>query len=126
MIMGFLNFGKKKKEVTPTNSLGESLDELQDGELPWGWVAKFKDYYKPKDDKLSSLAVATKGTMAKEEKVQKLQDLIEYFYEYKNECQSKGGCIAKYFDNMWMHCKNSRSSDFIFITPYEDELKKLG
>lgn len=41
------SFIKKKKNVEPepkVNSLGESLDRLIDGELPFGWVTHHKDF----------------------------------------------------------------------------------
>lgn len=70
------------------------------------------------------LAIKTR-TKNNSEKITALQDLIHYFYAYKSECQDMGECFSKWFDDMWMHCKNSRCDDFIYITPYEEELKKL-
>lgn len=70
------------------------------------------------------LAIKTR-TKNNSEKITALQDLIHYFYAYKSECQDMGECFEKYFDDMWMHCKNSRCDDFIYIIPYEEELKKL-
>lgn len=122
--MGFFGL-KKKAPVQPTNSLGQPLDRLIDGELPWGWALKFKDYYKPKDDAMVSIAVQVRSTKDPIEKIQLLQNLIEYFYSYKLECEAKGECFAKYFEENWMHCHNSKSDDFVYIHPFENQLTKL-
>ena len=70
------------------------------------------------------LALKTK-TPDEEKRIAALQDLIQYFYSYQSECQSMGVCFAKYFDSTWMHCKNNRCNEFIYIKPYEEELQEL-
>lgn len=120
-------FSRKKKVDSPTtttNSLNQPLDQLINGELPFGWYAHHKHIVKPKDDVLIELALKTQ-TSDKQKRIEALQNLIQYFYSYQAECQSMGECFAKYFDDMWMHCKNNRCNDFIYITPYEEELQSL-
>ncbi len=119
--MGLFNFKKKSK----TNSVNQPLDCLVNGELPFGWVYHHKDYFKPKDDHMTSLAVKISSTKDNNQKLVLLQELIDYFYSYKAECDAKGECFAKYFDEMWMHCKNSKCDDFIYIKPYEEQMMKL-
>jgi len=120
-------FGFKKKKLPPqaVNSSGQPLDKLIDGELPFGWVYKYQSYYKPKDNEMVSIAVQIRSTKNLNEKISLLQNLIDYFYSYKKECEIKGECFQKYFDLNWMHCHNSKSDDFVYIQPYEDELNKL-
>ena len=118
---------KPKSKFNPkssVNSIGRDLNKLVDGNLPFGWIAYHKNIVKPKDDKMVSLALKTK-TQDLNEKIIALKNLIQYFYSYKEECKSMGECFEKYFDDMWMHCHNSRSNDFVYITPYEEELKLL-
>lgn len=116
--MKLFNFKKKQ------NSKGQNLDKLVDGELPWGWVIYFKDFYKPRNDKMVELAMKT-HSKDKDEKISALKELIAYFYAYKKECSEKGECFEKYFDNEWMHCLNNQNKDFIYITPYEEELERM-
>lgn len=122
--MGFFNFKKKKCEKQ-TNSLGQSLEKLINGELPFGWYAHYQHIVKPKDTQMVALAMKTQ-VKDKAERITALENLIQYFYSYKFECQSMGECFEKYFDDTWMHCKNSRCDDFVYIKPYEDELKELN
>ncbi len=107
-----------------TNSIGQNLNKLIDGKLPFGWSVHYKDVMKPKDDKMISLALRTK-TQDLNERITALKNLIQYFYSYKEECKSMGECFEKYVDEVWMHCQNSRCNDFIYITPYEEDLKIL-
>lgn len=118
-------FGRKKKKPDPPKkSIGQNLDKLINGQLPFGWTIHYKHIMKPKDDVLIELALKTQ-TSDKQKRIEALQNLIQYFYSYQAECQSMGECFAKYFDDMWMHCKNNRCNDFIYITPYEEELQSL-
>jgi hypothetical protein len=117
-------FGRKKKVNTPTNSINQPLDKLVNGELPFGWYAHNKHIIKPKEDRMVELALKTR-TPDEEKRIAALQELIQYFYSYQAECQSMGECFAKYFDERYMHCMNSRCDDFVYITPYEQELNEL-
>ena len=91
-------FKRKKKDQKPVNTFGQDLNKLIDGKLPFGWVVKFKDYYQPKDSKMTELALSIKGKNG-QERIAALQTLIKYFYSYKEECKLKGECFEKYFDN---------------------------
>ena len=118
-------FNKKKKIEPQRNSIDQPLDHLINGKLPFGWVYHFKEWYKPRDHHLTSIASKLCETTTKEQRILIIKELIEYFYSYKSECENKGECYAKYFDEMWMHCKNNKCDDFIYISPYEEELKFL-
>ena len=118
-------FNFKKKQSAPTNSLGQPLDKLINGELPFGWVKHYDYFYKPRNDQMVQLAKATTSAKSDEEKIVALQNLITYFYTYQKECSQQGECFKKWFEDYWLHCKNSTCEDFIYITPYEEELKKL-
>ena len=118
-------FNFKKKQPTPTNSLGQPLDKLINGELPFGWVKHYEHYYKPRNDQMVQFAKATQPAKSNDERIDTLRHLIAYFYMYQEECFSKGECFKKWFEDYWMHCKNSTCEDFIYITPYEEELKIL-
>ena len=122
--MKLFNFLKSPKEPK-TNSINQPLDHLIDGELPFGWIKYHQEYFKTKDDGMVELASKALHIKDKNERIIALQKLIDYFYSYKAECDAKGECFAKFFDMQWMHCKNSRCEDFIYITPYEEELLKL-
>lgn len=115
---------KKKSNKIQSNTIAQPLDRLVNGELPFGWITYHKDYFKPKNDIMVALAMNTQ-VKNQDDRIQALQILINYFYSYKQECKEKGECFEKYFDDLWMHCKNSICNDFIYIKPYEDELQSL-
>lgn len=101
------------------------FEKLVNGELPVGWAYHFRDVYKPKDDQMVTLAIKVQSSKNKDERIEALKSLIQYFYAYKTEFKSMGECFEKYFDDMWMHCQNSICDDFVYIKPYEEELEKL-
>lgn len=112
----------KKKTIKQTNQPNQ--EKLDHGELPFGWTAHHRDWFKPKDDALISMSnlAAIKNP---DQRIKQIQFLIEYFNSYRKEAHDKGECFEKYFEDMWMHCHNSRDKDFPFIKPYEEELAKL-
>lgn len=116
-------FGKKK---STTQQLPQrNVERLEHGELPFGWYAKHKDYLKQQEQKMTSLAANLPPAKEKSLRIKGLQTLISFFYTFKSECEAKGECFKKYFDDMWMHCHNSKNPDFVYIQPYEAELKNL-
>lgn len=114
-------FGKKSSPQTSKTD----VERLEDGELPWGWLARHRSWFEPKDKVITSMSVNLQNTKTTEQRIHQLEALIEYFYAYKQEAHQKGECFEKYFDDMWMHCHNSRNPDFVFIEPHEAELRKL-
>ena len=148
IMFNFFNKTKeqKKKESITLNIMGEKidvdpdklakwnedlqknkLDKLEDGELPFGWYAKNKkwiDYFKQKEHVLVEYALASQKAIG-QEKIDILRKMIKYYYSLKEECYSKGECYQKYFDDMWVHCHDSRNEDFEYIKQYEDELLEI-
>lgn len=107
------------------NTFGDSLDKLDNGELPWGWVSAKADFIRPRDDKLCSLSVNASKATSIDEEIALLKELIAYYYEYRKECISMGECYFKYFSDMHMHCHNSKNKDFEFVAPAEERLKYI-
>lgn len=95
-----------------------------DGELPWGWLSKNMPLCKPYEDTIVKMAVDLKGTTGSD-RIDRLDRLIAFYYEYKRFCYSKDECFIKYFSDSWEHCHNSRCKDFEYITRFEEELKEL-
>lgn len=134
-LFGKFNVLKKHKKstsisfvpnVTPThNSLGEPLNQLDgDGELPFGWTAyhpELKNY----ESEIVQLALKARKFNDVDSRVKSYKKLIEKFYEYKNYCYNKDECYKKYFDENYLHCHNSTSSDFSYIQPFEQELEDI-
>lgn len=96
----------------------------EDGELPWGWLSQNGYICKPYEERMVQEAVDLNGSVGSD-RIARLKRLIALFYEYKDFCYSKDECFIKYFSDGWEHCNNSRRKDFIYITPYEEELKEL-
>lgn len=116
---------KNTQSKSATNSVNQPLNKLINGQLPFGWAMHFKSWYQPKDDAMVAIAVKLSATKDKNQRLELLQSLVDYFYSYKAQCKAQGECFEKYFDNMWMHCSNSRCKDFVYIAPYETELNEL-
>lgn len=109
---------QKPTDTTPkTNTFGQPLDKLIDGELPFGWMAYQGDFFKTRDDYMVSLAVQSRKESDPERKIHLLNALIEYYYAYKAECQRMGECHEKWFEQSWIECD--------YISKFEDELSKL-
>ena len=127
--MGFLDLFKKKVSLAESkqklNSSGEPLDRLVDGELPWGWITAYADFYRPRDKKLLDLSTAAANAKSIDDEIARLKEFISFYYQYKNECISNGECYFKYFSDMHMHCHNSRNPDFDFVVPREERLEYL-
>jgi len=85
------------------NTFGEPLDKLVSGEIPWGWHAAKKDFYKPRDHKLADLSVRASKTDNIDEEIKLLKEFVDYFEEYKNECKLMGECFEKHFYDMNIH-----------------------
>lgn len=115
-------FGKKKSSQQAPKI---DVEKLENGELPFGWYAEHKDYLKSHEQQMTSLAANLPPIKEKQLRIKGLQSLVSFFYAFKSECEVKGECFKKYFDDMWMHCRNSKNPDFVYIQPYEAELKQL-
>lgn len=103
------------------------MEKLKNGELPLGWHTQNKEWlneFKNKENKLIGYSIASRKATG-QEKVDILNEMIEYYYSLKEECYSKSECHRKYFEDMWEHCHNSRNKDFEYIKPYEEELKNI-
>ena len=113
-------FKRRKQPVEPVTA----QERLQDGELPWGWFSRNKHICSPYEDKIVNMAVTLKNYSGTD-RIQLLEELVEYYYEFKDFCYQKDECFRKYFQDMWEHCHNSRNADFEYIVPFEEELNKL-
>lgn len=128
----------KKKETLAVENTNEDkvesisskkkndLTHLIDGELPVEWYYEKSDFIKPRDNKLYELSIAASKATSLEEEKKLLQQFIDFYYEYKNECFSKDECYQKYFIDMHMHCHNSKNPDFEFVKPKEERLKYIN
>ena len=94
---------KKKKDVSPkTNSFGEPLDKLVDGELPWGWVSANREF----TAKISSEFDVflhdwiDSRKLSPREQYAALKSLVLYLNDVKKLCYSKGECFAFWFSEI--------------------------
>lgn len=110
--MGFLDFLKKKNTVAEqkpqsekleTNSFGERLDRLTpDGELPWGWIARNKDFTEKITDEytyfLNMWLDSRSGSPM--EQYSSLKSFVLYLEDAERLCKSKGECFEWWFYNI--------------------------
>ena len=107
--MGLFNFMKKKAHVAKqqpraakaeTNSFGEPLDRLtKDGELPWGWVTKNKEFCDRINGEYSyflhTWLEAEKKTP--KENYSALKSFVVYLEDVEKLCKSKGECFEFWY-----------------------------
>lgn len=108
-----------------TNSIGESLDKLVNGDLPFGWYTYNEQEIQKWEKPISEMANAALHAETVNEQRQSLKELIDYYEKYRTYCYSKNDCWKKYFSDMWEHCHNSKHDDFDYIKPYMDMLQNL-
>lgn len=105
------------------NTFGEKLDELVDGDLPWGWENAKQEFIKPRDNKLYDLSIRASKTENIDEEIKLLKEFITFFKEYENECLEKGECYQKYF--LDMHIKQPNKTKYSWLNDKKDRLKYL-
>lgn len=106
--MGFLGFMKKKapqEKALPTitvetNSSAEQLDRLtEEGELPWGWLYRNKEFTEKINGEYSYflnmwLESRTKTPL---EHYSALKSFVVYLEDAERLCKSKGECFEFWF-----------------------------
>lgn len=118
-------FGKKAEKDKKPASGGDPLDKLENGKIPVDWYWARRDFTSAWDKKLYELSDRVREAKSIDEEIELLKAEIAFYYEYQNECKSRGECYFKYFSDMHMHCHNSRNPDFEYIASSEARLKYL-
>lgn len=100
--MGLFDFMKKKTPISQqqTNSFGEHWDRLTpDGELPFGWVTKNKDFCDKINGEYSYFLNTWLDSrkMSPKEQHQALKSFILYLEDVERLCKSKGECFEFWF-----------------------------
>ena len=108
--MGLFDVLKKKAPVQKqqpqttklgTNSFGERIDRLTpDGELPWGWVTRNKEFCDKINGEYSYFLNAWLQARSKSQKEQysALKSFVVYLEDAEKLCKSKGECF-----DFWFH-----------------------
>ena len=108
--MGLFDFMKKKSPVikqqpqeakTETNSSGECYDRLTpDGELPWGWVTRNKEFCDRINGEYTYFLNAWLQARNKTplEQYSALKSFVLYLEDVEKLCKSKGECF-----DFWLH-----------------------
>ena len=100
--MGLFDFMKKKTPATntETNSSGERYDRLTPGgELPWGWVARNKEFCDRINKEFSHFMNAWLESRNKTplEYYSALKSFVVYLEDVEKLCKSKGECFEFWF-----------------------------
>lgn len=98
----FVMFGlfKKKADKQPedvrVNSLGKTMDKLEDGDLPWGWVTHYKDFTDKINEEYRYFLQCWWDAKGKEPKQEyaALKSLLQYMDDVQRLCDQKGECFA--------------------------------
>lgn len=108
--MGLFDILKKKAAVSKpkpqetkagTNSFGERIDRLTpDGELPWGWVTRNKEFCDKINGEYSYFLNAWLQARSKTPKEQysALKSFVVYLEDVEKLCKAKGECF-----DFWFH-----------------------
>ena len=111
--MGLFDFIKKKAPVT--NSFGERLDILTpDGELPWGWVTRNKEFCDRINGEYTHFLNAWLQSRSKSPKEQysALKSFVDYLENAEKLCKAKGECF-----DFWFH-------EILTVKDYIEKRKK--
>ena len=96
--MKLFNFKKKneKKEIV-TQQTFETL--TQEGELPWGWISRNKDFVDKIQNEYSYFMQNWIDSMGKEplRQYEALKSFVLYLEEAEKLCKSKGECFEFWF-----------------------------
>jgi hypothetical protein len=98
MLMGLFDF--KKKKVPVTNTVTERLDSLTpDGELPWGWITRNKEFCDKINGEYSYFLNAWLQARSKSpmEQYSALKSFVAYLEDVEKLCKSKGECFEFWF-----------------------------
>ena len=115
--MGLFDFMKKKAPATNTgtNSSGERYDRLTpDGELPWGWATRNKEFCDRINKEFSYFMNAWLEARDKTpiEYYSALKSFVVYLEDIEKLCKSKGECFE-----FWFH-------EILTTTGYTEKRKK--
>ena len=115
--MGLLDFMKKKSPAPQQAAPGDRL--TPDGELPFGWVTKNKDFCDRISDEYSYFLNTWLNTRKKsaKEQYQALKSFILYLEDLERLCGSKGECFEFWFREI-LTSEN-------YIAMRKEELEKL-
>lgn len=86
-------FRKQKKAVSPT------VERLENGELPWGWVTRNKAFCEKMQAEYSHFLNAWVDSRKKSpaEQYAALKSFVTYMEDAERLCNSKGECFAFWF-----------------------------
>lgn len=81
------------------NTLGEPLDKLIDGDLPWGWVTHKKDFIEPIEKEYSYFLQSwlDARNASPKELYSALKSFVLYMKDVEKLCKSKGECYEFWF-----------------------------
>lgn len=89
------------------------------------WQLENHEVLRSVDDKLGELSVAAHNAKLIDDKIAAIEACILFFEEYKGDSYKRGKYYKRYFDEMWMHCHNSKNPDYCFVDPLKAELNRL-
>ena len=78
------------------------------------------------EDILVDCNVAMRKTKDPEILRQLYTEASSIFEKFKAFCYQAGPGGQKYFDDMWMHCHNSKNPDFCFLDPMRERMEKYS
>lgn len=119
---------KQKKPNCKNTNDNDNKNDVVDStvsELPWDFYTQNQKFLDSRENKLVNYAVESKKKMDPEIKIKHFEEMIEFYYDFKNECYNKSPQFKLYFEQSWEHCSNSKNPDFEYIKPYEEKLDRL-
>ena len=127
-----VKIGKNNRTVkikqTPKTTNKErilSVEQEQEQELRFNFILKFHNRVKTlESEAFKSMDIANDKTDY-EKSLFYLKDALDKFEKIRIFCYSKGEGGKIYFDDMWLHCHNSKNQDFSYIDKIKNEYQDL-
>lgn len=120
---------KQYMKENHVNSLNEPLDELVNGELPWGWIAHNKDFTDEIEKEYSSFLQSWVSSRSRspKESYSALSSFIEYIENVEMLCKSKGECFEFWFKEILTNegYLEQRKEELFTLSANLSELQKI-
>lgn len=100
--MGLFN-RRNKVQNSSSNSTPKVVtsEGLENGELPWGWIARNKAFIDPIQDQWRYfMNLWIKAPNNTKEKYEALKSYITFLNDSKKLCEANGECAAKWFTDI--------------------------
>ena len=78
------------------------------------------------ESQMVGLGITVRNTsLSATDRIQAANKLLDLYNRFVAECKAAPKAVWKHFSDLYLHCHNSRNSDFVWIKQYEVMLDDL-